>query len=320
MLGGISLLHYTIRRLISIIPVLFIVSVIVFLIVHLTPGNPAYLILGEDSSPEAIAQLEAQLGLDQSIFVQFFDWVKNVLIGDLGQSVYSSQPVTEVVIERVGPTFSLMLISIFFTLIIAIPTTVFVVWLRNTIINPMFTSVSLFGASIPEFWFAMLLVLTFGVAIPIFPVAGYVPISEGIGSWFYHLCLPAIVLATVEIGLIARMLRDGMLESVNQDYTKTARAKGIRESAVLMKHVFANALIPTTTVIGVTIAGLLGGTVIIETIFTIPGVGQLLIDSIHRRDYPVIQGVVLFIAVAYVIINLLIDLLYAVLDPRIRYD
>ena len=314
------MLQYIVRRLISIIPVLLIVSIIVFLIVHLTPGNPAYLILGEDSSPEAIAQLEAQLGLDKSVFVQFADWFKNVLVGDLGQSVYSSQPVTEVIFERVGPTFSLMVISMAFTLIIAIPTAVFVVWRRNTFLNPMFTSVSLFGASIPEFWFAMLLVLAFGVAIPIFPVAGYVPIAAGIGNWFYHLILPAFVLAAVEIGLIARMLRDGMLDSVNQDYTKTARAKGIKESIVLMKHVFSNALIPTTTVIGVTIAGLLGGTVIIETIFTIPGIGQLLIDSIHRRDYPVIQGVVLFIAVIYVIINLVIDLLYALLDPRIRYD
>ena len=314
------MLQYTLRRLVSIIPVLLIVSVIVFLIVHLTPGNPAYLILGEDSSPEAIAQLEAQLGLDKSIVVQFFDWFKNILVGDLGQSVYSSQPVTEVIMERVGPTFSLMLISMGLTLIVAIPTAIFVVWRRNTILNPMFTSFSLLGASIPEFWFAMLLVLAFGVTIPIFPVAGYVPIAEGIGDWFYHLILPAIVLATVEVGLIARMLRDSMLESVNQDYAKTARGKGVRESVVLMKHVFSNALIPTTTVIGITIAGLLGGTVIIETIFTIPGIGQLLIDSIHRRDYPVIQGVVLFIAVIYVVINLVIDLLYALLDPRIRYD
>lgn len=314
------MLQYILRRLLLTIPVILIVSVIVFLIVHLTPGNPAFLILGEDSSPEAIAQLETQLGLDQSIFMQFFDWFKNILVGDLGQSVYSSQDVTEVIMERIGPTFSLMFLSMGLTLIIAIPTAVFIIWRRHTILDPIFTSLSLLGASIPEFWFAMLLVLGFGVVIPIFPVAGYVPITEGIRDWLFHLILPAIVLSTVEVGLIARMLRDGMLDSVNQDYTKTARSKGVRESVVLLKHVLSNALIPTTTVIGVTIAGLLGGTVIIETIFTIPGIGQLLIDSIHRRDYPVIQGVVLFIAVIYVMINLLIDLLYAVLDPRIRYD
>ena len=314
------MLQYTIRRLFSIIPVLLVVCVIVFLIVHLTPGNPAYLILGEDSSPEAVAQLEEQLGLNKSIVEQFVDWIKNVVTGDLGESVYSSEPVTQVIFDRIGPTFSLMLISMTFTLIIAIPTAIFVVWRRNTVMDPIFTSASLVGASIPEFWFAMLLVLSFGVAIPIFPVAGYVPIAEGTGNWLHHLILPAIILATVEVGLIARMLRDSMLESVNQDYTKTARAKGVKESVVLMKHVFSNALIPTTTVVGLMIAGLLGGTVIIETIFTIPGIGQLLIDSIHRRDYPVIQGVVLFIAVVYVLVNLLIDLLYALLDPRIRYD
>ncbi|SIT72999.1 ABC transporter permease [Edaphobacillus lindanitolerans] len=314
------LLQYTIRRLVSIIPVLLVVCVIVFLIVHLTPGNPAYLILGEDSSPEAVAQLEAQLGLDKPMAEQFVDWLKNIVTGDLGESVYSSEPVTDVIFARVGPTFSLMLTSIVLTLIIAIPTAIFVVWRRHTVLDPLFTSASLVGASIPEFWFAMLLVLGFGVAVPIFPVAGYVPISAGVGGWLHHLLLPSIILATVEVGLIARMLRDSMLESVNQDYTKTARAKGLKESTVLMKHVFSNALIPTTTVVGLTIAGLLGGTVIIETIFTIPGVGQLLIDSIHRRDYPVIQGVVLFIAVVYVLVNLLIDLLYALLDPRIRYD
>lgn len=302
------------------IPVLFIVSLIVFMIIHLTPGNPAFLILGEDSSPEAIEQLEKQLGLDKPIVIQYVDWLKNIFIGDLGQSIYSEEPVSQILSERLGPTFSLMAISMCFTLIVAIPTAIFIVWKRNTILDPIFLSVSLLGTSIPEFWLALLLVLGLGVTIPIFPVAGYVPMTEDILGWFHHLLLPAIILAAVEVGLIARMLRDSMLESVNQDYTKTARGKGLRESKVLMKHVFSNALIPTTTVIGVTVAGLLGGTVIIETIFTIPGIGQLLIDSIHRRDYPVIQMVILFTAFVYVIVNLMVDLLYAFLDPRIRYD
>lgn len=313
-------MQYTIRRLFSIIPVMLVVSIIVFMIVHITPGNPAFLILGEDSSQESIEQLEAQLGLDKPAPIQFFDWITNVITGDLGQSIYSSEPVLQVILDRVGPTFSLMAISLALILLIAIPTAIFVVWKRNTAVDPLFITVSLFGVSIPEFWFAMLLVLGFGVAIPIFPVAGYIPIGEGVFDWFYHLILPAFVLAAVEVGIIARMLRDGMLESVNQDYTKTARAKGVKESIVLMKHVFSNALIPTTTVLGATVAGLLGGTVIIETMFTIPGIGQLLIDSIHRRDYPVIQGVVLFIAAIYVVVNLLVDLLYAFIDPRIRYD
>lgn len=311
---------YTIRRLLATIPVLFIVSIIVFLIVHLTPGNPAYLILGEDSSPESIAQLEKQLGLEKSLPHQFFDWFKNVLQGDLGHSIYSSEPVLQLIFDRFGPTFSLMALSMTLAIVIAIPLAIFIVWRRQSLFDPLFVSGSLLGVSIPEFWFAMLLALGLGVTFPIFPVAGYVPINENVMTWLYHLILPTIVLAVVEVGLIARMLRDSMLDAMNQDYVRTARAKGIGESLVIMKHVFANALIPTTTVIGVMIAGLLGGTVIIETLFTIPGIGQLLIDSIHRRDYPVIQGVVLFIAAIYVIVNLLIDLLYTLFDPRIRYD
>lgn len=299
---------------------MFVVSVIVFMIVHLTPGNPAFLILGDDSSPESIAQLEKQLGLDKHIIIQFFDWLKNVVTGDLGQSIYSSEPVTEIILGRLGPTFSLMILSIGLSLVIAIPAAIIVVWKRDTMLSPLFVFTSLLGVSIPEFWFAMLLVLGVGVSIPLFPVAGYVSISDGINLWIYHLILPSVVLATVEAGLIARMLRDSMLDAVNQDYTKTVRAKGVKESIVLMKHVFANALIPTTTIIGTMIAGLLGGAVIVETMFTIPGIGQLLIDSIHRRDYPVIQGVILVIAFIYVLVNLMIDLLYTFLDPRISYD
>lgn len=299
---------------------MLIVSIITFMIVHLTPGNPAYLILGEEASEESIAQLEKQLGLDQPAVVQFFNWVGNILQGDLGQSIYSSEPVLQIILDHFGPTVSLTVLALILILLIGIPTAIFTVWKRNTLLDPAFISLSLIGVSIPEFWFAMLLVLGLGVTIPIFPVAGYIPLGENFIDWLYHLILPAFVLAAVEIGLIARMLRDGMLESVNQDYTRTARAKGVKESTVLMKHVFSNALIPTTTVIGATVAGLLGGTVIIETLFTIPGIGQLLIDSIHRRDYPVIQGVVLFIAAIYVLVNLVVDLLYAILDPRIRYD
>lgn len=314
------MLQYTIRRLLSLVPVMLIVSIIVFMIVHLTPGNPAFLILGEDASEESVAQLEQQLGLDKPMVMQFFDWLKNILTGDLGQSVYSSEQVKTIIASHIGPTLSVTVLAIFMILLIAIPVALFAVWQRKTLLDPVFISVSLLGVSIPEFWFAMLLVLGFAVTIPIFPVAGYMPIAEGLFNWLYHLILPAFVLAAVEIGLVARMLRDGMLEAVNQDYTRTARAKGIRESTVLMKHVFSNALIPTTTVIGVMIAGLLGGAIIIETMFTIPGMGSLLIDSIHRRDYPVIQGVILFIAAIYVLVNLCVDLLYAFLDPRIRYD
>ena len=319
-MGGTELLRYIIQRLLSLIPVMLVVSIIVFLIVHLTPGNPAYIILGEDSSEESIRQLEHELGLDQPIAIQFFDWIKNMLTGDFGMSIYSSEPVLDIILSHFGPTFSLMAVSLFLMLLIAVPAAIFAVIKRDTAVNPIFLSSSLIGVSLPEFWFAMLLVIAFGVTIPIFPVAGYIPFDSGVLEWLHHLFLPAFVLALVEAGLISRMLRDEMLEAVGQDYTRTARAKGIKESTVIMRHTFRNALIPSVTVIGTATAGLLGGTVIIETLFTIPGIGQLLIDSIHRRDFPVIQGVVLFTAVIYVIVNLIVDLLYALFDPRIRYD
>ncbi|RYL94325.1 ABC transporter permease [Sporolactobacillus sp. THM7-4] len=314
------MLRYVVNRIVSLLPVLIIVSIIVFLIIHLTPGNPATLILGEEASPTSIHQLEEKLGLNQPIVVQYLDWLKKMVTGDFGQSVYSSEPVTHMIAANLGPTFSLMVFALILTLIIAIPMAVIAVWKRNTILDPIFISVSLLGVSIPAFWLAILLVLIFAVALPVFPVAGYVPLSRNFLGGLYHLFLPAFILAAVETGLVARMLRDGMLEAVNQNYTKTARAKGLTESTVLLKHVLANALIPTTTVIGTMVAGLMGGTVIVETIFTIPGIGQLLIDSIYRRDYPVIQGVILFIAVVYVLVNLIVDLLYTLLDPRIRYD
>lgn len=319
-LGGRRVIRYTLRRLIATIPVLFFVSIIVFLIVHLTPGNPAHLILGEDSSEESIAQLEEQLGLGKPIYLQFFDWLWKVMTGDLGHSIYSSDAVLDLILDRFGPTFSLMAFSIILSLVIAIPLAILVVSINRRTINHLFVSGSLLGVSIPEFWFAMLLSLGFGVFLPIFPTAGYVSLSESVGDWIYHLILPAIVLAVVEVGLIARMLRDSMLDCLSEDYVRLARSKGVRESWILIRHVFMNALIPTTTLLGMMVAGLLGGTVIIETLFTIPGIGQLLIDSIHRRDYPVIQGVVLFIAVIYVVVNLVIDLLYTFLDPRIRYE
>ena len=245
------MLQYTIRRLLSVIPVMLVVSVIVFMIVHLTPGNPAFLILGEDSSPEAIADLERQLGLDQALYIQFFNWISQVATGDLGTSVYSSQTVTSLIFENFGPTFSLMVLSTFMLLVIAIPAALVIVALRKTVLDPIFTSVSLFGVSIPEFWLATLLVLGFGVTLPIFPVAGYMPLAEGVDAWLHHILLPSFVLAIVEVGIIARMLRDSMLDSINQDYIKTARAKGVRERDVLRNHVFTNALIPTTTVLGV---------------------------------------------------------------------
>ena len=312
--------RYALRRLASLVPVLAVVGVVVFSLVHLTPGDPARVMLGQSASPEQIAQLQSDLGLDKPLPVQFLAWVGDVLTGDLGTSVYSSSPVLDIIMDRLGPTVSLTLLSMLIALLIAIPSAVLAVWKRGSLLDPAFMSVSLVGISIPNFWLGIVLILIFPVTLGWLPVSGYAPVSAGLWPWLSHLLLPAVALSAQVSGLIARMLRDGMLEVVHQNYVRTAHAKGLTERLVLTKHVFFNAMIPTTTVIGVCFASLLGGAVVIETIFAIPGVGGLVVESISRRDYPVLQGTVLFIAVVYVVVNLLVDLFYAVLDPRIRYD
>lgn len=314
------MLQYIIKRLLALIPILLIVGTFIFMLIRFMPGNPAEVILGQDASEEQISQLEQNLGLDEPVYVQYVKWIGNALKGDLGESIYTGKSVTEEIIGHFEPTLSLTLLAITIALLIALPAAIYAVSKRNTVLEPIFMSVTLIGVSIPEFWLALLLILGFGVMIPIFPVAGYVPILEGFWPWLHHLIIPAFVLSVLEMGIIARMLRDGMLDSINQDYTRTARSKGISERRVLIRHVFPNAMIPTTTVIGLAIATFLGGTIVAETIFTIPGIGHLLIGSIHRRDFPVIQGCILFIVIVYIVINLIVDLLYAVLDPRIRYD
>ncbi|WP_103104915.1 ABC transporter permease [Brevibacillus reuszeri] len=314
------MLQYVMRRLISLIPVLLVVGIVVFAVIHLTPGDPAAVILGETATPEQVEQLRETLGLNEPLPVQFFSWFGQSLTGNLGQSVFSGEPVLLLIGERLGPTVSLTLLASCLSLIIAIPSALLAVWKRNSSLDPAFMSVTMLGVSVPNFWLALLLILGFAVTLRWLPVAGYVPISEGFWPWLSHLLLPAVVLSVQQAGLIARMLRDGMLEVMHQDYIRTARAKGLKERLVLMRHALSNAMIPTTTVIGASVAGLLGGAVVTETIFAIPGLGQLIVDSISRRDYPVLQGSILFVAGVYVFVNLLVDLVYAALDPRIRYD
>ncbi|GED69734.1 ABC transporter permease [Brevibacillus reuszeri] len=314
------MLQYIGRRLLALLPVLIVVGVIVFTIIHLTPGDPASVILGESATQEEVDQLRQALGLDQPLMSQFITWIGQVATGNLGTSVFSGEPVAQTIIDRLGPTVSLAIVACMVSLCIAIPTAILAVWKRDSVLDPAFMSVTLLGVSIPNFWLALLLILLFAVVLRWLPVAGYVPISEGVWSWLSHLILPAVVLSVQQAGIISRMLRDGMLDIMHQDYIRTARAKGLKERVVLIKHTLSNAMIPTTTVIGASIAGLLGGAVVTETIFAIPGIGGLIVESIARRDYPVLQGTVLFVATVYVIVNLLVDLTYAVLDPRIRYD
>lgn len=318
--GGEKLIQYIARRLMLLVPVLIVVGVVVFAVIHLTPGDPAAVMLGETATPEQVAQLRQVMGLDEPLLTQFFTWFGQAVTGNLGQSVFSGEPVLQIIENRLGPTVSLAVLASLISLLMAVPSAVFAVWKRDSSLDPAFMSATLLGVSIPNFWLALLLILCFAVTLRWLPVSGYVPLSEGFWPWLSHLLLPAIVLSVQQAGIIARMLRDGMLDVVYQDYIRTARAKGLKECIVLIKHVLGNAMIPTTTVIGASIAGLLGGAVVTETVFAIPGIGQLIVDSISRRDYPVLQGTVLFVAMVYVMVNLLIDLAYAALDPRIRYD
>jgi len=311
------LIGFMVRRLFALVPVLLVVGVVVFLLVHLTPGDPAALILGETATPEDVAALHSQLGLDAPLWVQFLTWGKGVLSGDLGDSIIYGHPVLQTIIQRLGPTASIAGLAFAMSLVIAIPSAILAVWKRKSFLDPTFMSASLLGVSVPNFWLALMLISFFSVQLGWLPVAGYVPLSEGLWPWLSHLILPAFVLSVQQAGLIARMLRDGMLDVLHQNYIRTARAKGAPEWRVLRHHTLRNALLPTITVAGTSLAALLGGAIVTEVVFVIPGIGHLVVDSINRRDYPVLQGAVLFIAMVYVVVNLLVDLLYSILDPRV---
>lgn len=311
---------YIIRRVIALVPVVTVVGVVVFLLIHLTPGDPAAVILGDAATPARLAALRKELGLDQPLWKQFGTWVGEVIRGDLGDSLFFEQSVADAIKERVGPTASLAGLAFLFSLIIAIPSALLAVWKRKSFLDPIFMSGSLLGVSIPNFWLALMLIGFFGLTLGWLPVGGYSPIAEGVWPWFSHLILPAFVLSVQQAGLIARMLRDGMLEVLHQDYIRTARAKGAGEQRVLLRHAFRNALIPTITVVGTSLAGLLGGAVVTEVVFAIPGVGSLIVESIGRRDFPVLVGAVMFVALVYVVVNLLVDLVYSLVDPRVQYQ
>jgi peptide/nickel transport system permease protein len=315
------LIGYLARRVLALVPVLIVVGIVVFLLIHLTPGDPAAVILGDSATPARIASLRHELGLDKPLWEQFLTWGRGVLRGDLGNSLFFHRSVVSTILDHVGPTASLALLAFIMGLLIAIPSALLAVWMRkrNRFLDPMFMSGSLVGVSVPNFWLALMLISFFAVNLRWLPVSGYVPLGNGVWPWFSHLLMPAFVLAIQQAGLIARMLRDGMLDVLHQDYIRTARAKGAPEKWVLMRHAFRNALIPTVTVVGSSLAALLGGAVVTEVVFALPGVGNLIVQSISRRDFPVVTGAVMFIALVYVVVNLLVDVLYSVLDPRVQY-
>ena len=313
------MLQFLLRRLLAVIPVLFVVAVVVFLILRLTPGDPAAVIAGNSATLEDIANIRKSLGLDEPLLVQFGIWFKAILTGDLGHSFYYRLPVTELIGQRLEPTFMLALFTIVLAVVVSVPLGVLAAWRHGGWLDRGLMGFSVLGFSIPVFVLGYILIWIVSLKLNLLPVQGYKRIAEGFWPFIMHLILPAITLAVIYIALIARVTRAAVSEALTEDYIRTARSKGLPEVRVLIRHALANAAVPIVTVIGIGIALLIGGVVVTETVYAIPGLGQLTVDAVLARDFPVVQGVILFFSVAYVLINLLVDLSYIVLDPRIRY-
>jgi peptide/nickel transport system permease protein len=311
--------RFLLQRILATIPVMFIVAVIVFTLIRMVPGDPAAVIAGNMATNEDIARIRTELGLDRGFFTQFAIWVKGLLTGDLGQSFFFKKSVADIVADRLAPTLSLALLTIVITVLIAVPLGTLAAWKHGGWLDRTLMGFSVLGFSIPVFVIGYLLVYVFALNLDWFPVQGYKPISDGVFLWLHHLLLPATTLSIVYVALIARVTRASVAEALTEDYVRTARAKGLSESRVLIKHALANAAVPIVTVIGIGIALLIGGVVVTESVFSIPGLGTLTVDAVLARDFPVIQAVILFFAFLYVMVNLLVDVSYLFLDPRIRY-
>lgn len=311
--------HFLVRRGLATLPVLLVVAVIVFLLLRLTPGDPAAAIAGDAATPEQIASIREQLGLNQSLLIQFFHWSGQVLRGDLGYSFFYKMGVAELIGQRLEPTVSVALVTIVLTVLIAVPLGVLAAWRRGSLLDRVVMGASVLGFSVPVFVAGYLLIWLFAMQLGLFPSQGYRRLADGVLPWLHHLVLPCLALAVMYAALIARVTRAAVSEALTEDYVRTARAKGIAEVRMLLRHALANAAVPIVTIVGLSIAGLIGGVVVTETVFAIPGLGQLTVDAVLSRDYPLIQGITLFFSAVYVVVNLLVDLSYLLLDPRIRY-
>ena len=310
---------FILRRLLSTIPVMLVVAIVVFLLLHLSPGDPAAIIAGDNATDADIEAVRATLGLDKPLLTQFFLWLGALLHGDLGASVFNKIPVWELITQRLEPTLSLAAVTMVFAIAIAIPLGVIAAWKAGTWIDHLIMGIAVLSFSAPVFLIGYGLVYRFARTWRMLPVQGYTPFAEDFSEWWRHLVLPAIALGLVFAALLARMTRSTMLDVLNEDYIRTARAKGLAPMPVLLRHALKNASVPIVTTIGLGIALLIGGVVVTESVFAIPGIGRLTIEAVTQRDYPIIQGVILVASFVYVLINLAIDLAYAFLDPRIRY-
>lgn len=311
--------RYIFKRLISVIPVLLFVATFSFLLIHFTPGDPAAAMLGDEATPKNVAILREQMGLDKPLYVQFIDWYSKSLRGDLGDSFYLGRPVLQALLERLPATFLLAVSAFLIAITIGIPFGVIAAAKHNSIFDRSIMVLSIIGISIPSFWLGLLLIYFFSIYIGVLPTGGYTPLSENVIEGLRHLIMPALSLGLAEAALISRMTRSLMLEIIQMDYIRTARSKGVSEFKIIFKHTLKNAMNGILTVSGLSFGILLGGAIITETVFAYPGVGRMIVTAVLRRDYPLIQGSLLMISLSYVFINLIVDILYTIFDPRIKY-
>ena len=310
---------YLVRRLLATIPVMGVVAVIVFLLLHLAPGDPATLIAGDFATAEDIARIGKQLGLDRPLPIQFVGWVGQILQGELGTSIFSQLPVSRLIRQRLEPTLVLSVTTLVLAVALAVPVGVLAAWRARTWVDRVVMGLSVCGLSVPVFVLGYLLIYFFAIRLGWLPVQGYVSLTQGLWPCLRSIVLPSLALGSIYMALIARITRASLLEVLQEDYVRTAHAKGLSTLTVVVTHALRNASIPIVTIIGVGLTLLIGGVVITESVFAIPGIGRLTVDAILRRDYPIIQAVILLSSGVYVLVNLVIDLVYTVLDPRIRY-
>ena len=305
-------------RLLALVPMLLLLSMASFALVHVIPGDPALVMMGGEGTTQAVAELRHQLGLDRPLHVRYWEWLTHILRGDLGQSLYNKTRVSEELYWRMPTTLALVTLSLLFAVGLGVPAGLLSAAFRNSWVDHAARLVTLVSLSVPSFWLGLMLIILFSLKLDLLPVIGYEPITQDFWKALRYLILPSLALGTYLSALLTRLTRSSMLEVLGQDYVRTARAKGLREGLVLMRHALRNALIPIVTVIGINVGILLGGSAVIETVFVLPGVGQLVVRSLYNRDLPVIQGLILYVAVVYVLVNLLVDVLYTYLDPRLR--
>jgi peptide/nickel transport system permease protein len=311
------MIAYIFRRLLLTIPTLLLVSVIVFGLIRLIPGDPAEVMMGPDADPASIASLHHQMGLDEPLPVQFFAWAGRTLHGDLGVSIATGEPVVRLIVTRFQLTAAIVLVSVSLATLIAVSLGMIAAWRRNSGLDLAVVGGATIVLAVPSFWLGLVLLLVFGLKLGWLPVVGYVPFSDGVGAALLFLILPIVTLTITESGVLTRMMRASAIDVLGQEYVTHARAKGLPERTVLARHVFPNAFAPTLTLVGLSLGHLLGGIAVIETVFTLPGLGRLMVDSVLARDYPVVQGCLLFTAVIYVAVNLAVDMLYPIFDPRV---